>query len=286
MIRCPAKINLFLKLVGKRADGYHDLESLFGFLDIYDELRIELLDQNNAQINVKADGEFGGFVDINDNLFIKIWQFFCKNYPISQDISVKITKNIPVGAGLGGGSSDAAFFMMQLNKIFELELKKEELQDISLNFGSDIAFFFENNASIVKGRGEKIENFSNFNDIPVLLVNPGIFLSTKAVFDEFDGNFSDKISNEEIQQRDIMNLIQHLKNDTTKAAIELAPVVAEVLEEMQNNQAQIAKMSGTGSTCFAIFDNLQQLQVAKDAISQKFPNFWIKQTKILADYGS
>lgn len=285
MCKCPAKLNLFLKLVGKRADGYHDLESLFAFLDIYDVLDVKPLNGNHAQIEVKADGEFAKFIDVHDNLFVKIWQFFCEKFAISNNICVKITKNIPVGAGLGGGSSDAAFFMMQLNTLFQLGLTKEQLQELSLNFGSDIAFFFENKACIVKGRGEKMEHFAHFADIDILLVNPGVFLSTKAVFDKFDGNFSSSISNEKIHQYHILDCIKNFKNDLTNAAIEISPIIGDLLTAMKNNQATIAKMSGSGSTCFAIFDNPQQLQAAHDKLSQQFPDFWIKKTKIVAHHG-
>ena len=165
---CPAKINLFLKLLGKRSDGYHKLESLFAFLDLFDELEVK----KNDEFKLEITGEFAEFIDPQNNLFTKILNFFTNNFDITKNLHIKITKNIPIGAGLGGGSSNAASFMKALNEICSLNLSKTELQKISLNFGSDIAFFFEDKASIIKGRGELIENFSKFPAITILLINP------------------------------------------------------------------------------------------------------------------
>lgn len=134
---CPAKINLFLKVTGKRNDGYHELESLLAFLDLADVLEVK----KNAEFELEIDGEFAEFLDQKNNLFTKIIDFFVAEFHIEKNLHIKITKNIPVGGGLGGGSSNAAYFMKALNEIFSLQLSKEKLQEISLNFGSDIAFF-------------------------------------------------------------------------------------------------------------------------------------------------
>lgn len=276
---CHAKINLFLKLLGKRADGYHKLESLFAFLDLFDELEVK----ENNEFRLEITGEFAEFINPQDNLFTKILVFFTNNFGITKNLHIKITKNIPVGAGLGGGSSNAASFMKALNEIFSLNLSKTELQKISLNFGSDIAFFFENQASIIKGRGELIENFSKFSAIPILLINPKINLSTKEVFDKFDQKFSTEISNDDLQKKDVLELIRTLPNDLTKPAISAAPIIGEILNEMKNAGAEISKMSGSGSTCFAIFNNETELQIAQNNLTKKFPNFLIRKTEILSN---
>ena len=115
--------------------------------------------QKSDEFKLEIVGEFAGEIDKKNNLFTKILDFFVQEFQISKNLHIKITKNIPVGAGLGGGSSDAAFFMRALNEIFSLNLSVERLQKISLRFGSDIAFLLQNQAAIVKGRGEEITKF-------------------------------------------------------------------------------------------------------------------------------
>ena len=187
-----------------------------------------------------------------------------------------------MGAGLGGGSSNAAYFMKALNNIFSLKLTKEELQKISLQFGSDIAFFFEDKASIVRGRGDIIENYNNFNEISALLINPKINLSTKEVFAKFDNHFSTKILAQELQKKEVFDLINNFSNDLTKPAITILPAIADILNQLKNQQAKIAKMSGSGASCFAIFADQNQLNLAEQNLSKLFPNYFIRQVKILS----
>lgn len=272
--KCPAKINLFLKLISKRSDGFNELESLFAFLDLYDELEIDLLNPSFHSPLIEITGEFAEFVDPQDNIFTKILDFFANKFAISKNIHIKLIKNIPVGAGLGGGSSNAAYFMKALNEIFKLNLSKEELQKISLNFGSDIAFFFENQAAIIRGRGEIITSFKEFKAIPTLIINPKIHLSTKEVFNKHDKIFSDKISDKNLQELSVLELMKILPNDLTKAAISIVPIILEILNEMEKEQSEITKMSGSGATCFAIFSDENKLENAYQNLVKKFPEIF------------
>lgn len=274
-----AKINLFLKLTGRRPNGFHELESLFAFLDLADFLEVSL--GNNFEFII--NGEFANGLVWQENIITKILDFFVTEFKISHNLKIKLTKNIPVGAGLGGGSSNAAYFIKALNEIFFLNLTKQELQKISINFGSDIAFFFEDSASIIKGCGEIIEEYkTNFN-ISALLINPKINLATKDVFAKFSNNFSNKISNEELQKKDIFDLIENFPNDLTKPAISIVPEIQEILQELENKQARIAKMSGSGASCFAIFSDDNHLNDAQKNLTKKLPNFFIKKVKILSN---
>ncbi len=272
---CPAKINLFLKVVGKK-DNYHQLESLFAFLNIFDVLEVE----KSEEFKLEISGEFSGLVDLKNNLFTKILDFFSKEFLVTKNLHIKIEKNIPVGAGLGGGSSNAAYFMIALNEIFNLKLSKKDLQKLSQNFGSDIAFFFEKKASIIKGAGEIIENFSEFKEFPILLINPKIHLATKDVFKNFDGNFSTEIANVELQKMEISELIKNFPNDLEKPAIELLPLIKEILDELKNSGAKIAKMSGSGASCFGIFKDENELETAKEFLNKRFPGFFAKRVMV------
>lgn len=275
--KTPAKINLFLKIVGKRLDGLHEIESLFAFLDLHDELTVKKSDD----FKLEVIGEFADLIDKKENLFTKILDFFAIKFSISKNLHIKIIKNIPVGAGLGGGSSNAAFFMQALNQIFALNLSKIELQKISLNFGSDIAFFFENHASIVKGRGEIIENFNEFAPISALLINPKIFISTQEIFKKFKGEFSPKISTEKLLKKDVFYLLNNFSNDLEKPAIAKLETILEIIEILKKSGAKIAKMTGSGSTCFGIFDNEKTLNSAAKSFTKNFPSFFVKKVNIL-----
>ncbi len=276
---CPAKINLFLKVVGKRADGFHELESLFAFTDLSDELSVELSDNFSLEIS----GEFARFVDQKNNLFVKILDFFTREFAnefnVSRKLKIKIVKNIPVGSGLGGGSSNAAYFIKALNEIFALNLDKESLQEISLKFGSDIAFFFEDHASIVTGRGEVIENFSEFLPMRALLIHPKISLSTKVIFQKLAGNFSQKITASKLKEMWIEDLF-NLPNDLEGPAISTLPIIEEIIDQLKRSGADFAKMSGSGSACFGIFFDEEKLAQAEKECAKKFPNFFRKKIAI------
>lgn len=275
--KCPAKINLFLKVTSKRDDGYYALESLFAFLDLYDQLEVF----QSKQFNLEINGEFGHLLDKNNNIFTKILTFFVKNYQISPNITIKITKNIPVAAGLGGGSSNAAYFIHALNKIFALNLNNKQLLQISLNFGSDIAFLLGKTAAIVQGRGEIINNYPNFRPITALLINPKVTLATSNIFANFDDQFSAKSSLNSLINSDINQLMANFGNDLEKVAIKKLPLIAQIINNCKNNGAKIARMSGSGASCFAIFDNLDDLDRAKKYFEQNHSQYFVKKLKII-----
>lgn len=274
--KCPAKINLFLKVVGIRNDGYRELESLFAFVNLFDVLRVE----KSTKFSLQISGEFAHLLDVKNNLLTEILDFFSREFGVEKNLKIYLEKNIPIGAGLGGGSSDAAYFMMALNEIFALGLDKKNLQKISLNFGSDIAFFFEKTASLIRGRGEVIQPFPAFEPLNALLVNPKINLSTNQVFAKCENVFSEKISDEKLLKSDALKLIKDLPNDLMQPAIELAPMIAEILRKLKESGAEIAKMSGSGSTCFGIFANDLARKKAKENFKKTFPNFLVKEVKI------
>lgn len=275
---CPAKINLYLKLTGKRLDGYHELESLFAFLDLVDELSVTKSDY----FELKISGEFARKIDLQNNLFTKILDFFSQEFGVTKNLRIEIVKNIPVGAGLGGGSSDAAYFLHALNKIFTLKLSAKELQKISLKFGSDIAFLLQNQAAIIRGRGEEIIQFPQFAPISTLLINPKISVSTAEIFKKFNGDFSSKTSTEKLLQKNVFELLKDFSNDLTNPTISSLHIIKEILEELENCNAKIAKMSGSGASCFGIFEDEKSLAQAENFFLQKFPKFFVRKVKILS----
>jgi 4-diphosphocytidyl-2-C-methyl-D-erythritol kinase len=286
-LQSPAKINLFLKIIASREDGYHELKSLFAFLDLKDEIIITKADKFNLNI----EGEFSASLseDFNNNILVKTLNLFHQKFNISKNLAIKLVKNIPIGAGLGGGSSNAAVFMKALNEIYQLNLNKKELQKISLELGSDIAFFFEDQACIVSGRGEVIEKYYNFKEMPVLIVNPNINLATKEIYQRFDQNFLDKITNNQnfnqkiqrIQEDDIFSIINNIDNDLFGPAVEMAPEISIIIDLLLGQKdCLVAKMSGSGSTCFGIFANKDSLRLAYNNFLKINNNFFIKESVI------
>ncbi len=276
--KCPAKINLFLKILGKREDNYHNLYSLMAFIDLYDELSVAKSDNFSLKIN----GQFSNEVDEKNNLLTQILDFFVKEFKISNNLEIKLQKNIPVGAGLGGGSSNARCFIDAINIIFNLKLNKEDLIKISLKFGSDIPFFFSDQASIIKGRGEIIEKFPYFEDLPILLINPKINLSTAKIFNltKQDNSSDENALKSIIANKEFYQIIKQIENDLTLPAISICPEIKEIIEELKNLKPLVARMSGSGSTCFAIFKNEEELKKSYDYFYKKFNDYFVIQTRM------
>ncbi len=278
-INCPAKINLFLNITNKRPDGFHELQSLVTKINLFDELSVE----KSTKFSLEIDGEFANFIDINDNLFTKILDYFVKNFHIDNNVKILLQKNIPVGAGLGGGSSNGAYFIKILNEIFYLKLSKKAMQKISLNFGSDIAFFFENEPCLMSGRGEFLSPISQFkNDLKklkILLINPKIHLSTKEIFQDFaqkNYKFSEIFSERIFLKKSLQEILTIFNNDLEETAITKAPLISEILQNLRKFSPICTKMSGSGSSCFAIFDDEKNLQKNYEFFIQNFPDFFVK----------
>jgi len=271
-----AKINLFLKVLNKRNDGYHNIQSLLVKTDLSDVLEVEI--SNSFQIEIY--GEFSNCVNVDDNIFIPIFSFFKKNFNLDRQLKIKLQKNIPVGAGLGGGSADGAEFIKAINKIFNLNLNKKELQKISLQFGSDLPFFFEEKPAIISMKGEEITVYNKNFNLDILIIKPSINLATKKVFENFQNNFSSLISSEKILSKSVIDISKEIDNDLTNSAIAIVPEISQILNELKYFKCLVAKMSGSGSSCFAIFDNLSQIDECENFFKQKYQNYFIKKTKI------
>ena len=257
IIRAHAKINIGLNIISKRDDGFHNLETIFyPIYDLYDELIFE--DSNNFQLI--SDHHF-------DNIIVKTVHLLKKH--TKRNISIKITlkKNIPIGAGLGGGSSDAAAVLKTLNNLYELNLEENRLKEIALELGSDVPFFLKDKPSIGKSRGEDLTLVDLNIDHPILLVNPGINISTKEAFSQIIPSRS------ELDYNNIVNIPideyhKFIVNDFEKTIFQTYPEINKIKESLYSGGALFASMSGTGSTVFGIFRNITDAE----NISKQFPN--------------
>lgn len=261
-----AKINLALHVRARREDGYHELETLFAFVDAGDTLSA----QSSEQDQVTTLGEFaGGIDDPFDNLVAKALSAL----PRPQSISITLEKNLPVAAGLGGGSADAGAVFRLVERLHGLP---DDWQTRAAKLGADVPCCVRCETVIGRGTGTELEPIeSDLTGTPVLLVNPRERLSTGPVFKAWDGQDRGPLPDcEEGNISNARNIALHGRNDLTEGAISLVPSVKEVLHQLTLDEAWLTRMSGSGATCFALYDTLTARDAAAARIAKAHPEWW------------
>ncbi len=264
-IKAPAKINIRLKVIKRRPDGYHDLVTIMVPIEIFDHLELELL--ANSQIRIASDGFM---VPTNEeNLVYKAAQKFFLFTGIKKGVSIKITKNIPVAAGLGGGSSDAAATLLLLNNIFSKPIGRSDLHSIAKKLGADIPFFLECKPSIATGIGEILEPISNWPESYYLLITPPIEISTQWVFQNLKlelttGREYDYIV--DALKSDTIEITQLIENDLESVTCSHFPLIDSIKRQLISLGAEGALMSGSGPSVFGIFKSESKALSAKKAL--------------------
>lgn len=257
MTRAPAKINLWLQVVGRRPDGYHLLDSLVAFADLADTLEIAPADS----LSLTIDGpQAGSLASESDNLVLKAARELASAVGIVPRAALHLTKNIPLAAGLGGGSADAAAALHKLSELWRAEIPEDRFMALCSRIGADVAMCLAGRPVIARGIGEKLEGAPVLPDCGLLLVNPGVPLPTRDVFARRQNALSTSVPvPSEATWPTLADLVPELKrrgNDLTEAAVALQPVVGEVLAILERLPGvRYAAMSGSGATCFALFDN-------------------------------
>lgn len=283
-VLAPAKVNLFLHVVGRRPDGYHLLQSLFSFADIGD--KISLYPSPSFIFEVK--GPFAnslGRADCTgaDNLVVlaaRTLQKFFKKPSLAARIVLE--KNLPPSSGLGGGSSDAAATLKILQMHWRQEVKGSDLLQLALKIGADVPACLLAEPCLVSGIGETIMPLSNFPEIPCILVNPNIPLATAEVFKTFvtrEFSFTPPlILNSKISEN-LWAFLATAKNDLQGAACGLLPDIGKILMVLEKIKgAKIVRMCGSGATCFALFSSTQEANEAQASLSRDHAKWWIKST--------
>ena len=245
-----AKINIGLNIISKRVDGYHNLESIFypiAWRDILEIMPSKQLSFESTGLSIPGQG----------NLCLKAYELMKSHYGIAP-VSIHLHKNIPIGAGLGGGSSDAAFTLMALNTIFELDLEKDELKKIAAQLGADCPFFIDNTPSLASGIGEILNPIDlDISDNHLLVVKPDIFVSTAEAFSVIVPQ-KPSLSLEEEIKMPIKKWT--LKNDFEDSIFPQYPELLEIKKSLIQAGALYASMSGSGSSIYSIFSEKPQLE--------------------------
>lgn len=277
---CPAKINLFLHISGKRDDGYHTLDSLVGFLDIGDTLEVT----EAQEFSLTADGPYAGELPpVEDNLVTRAARALEDATGNAADFNFHLTKYMPAASGIGAGSADAAAAIRALATFWQIG-DTEMLYDIALKLGADVPVCLKAETSYVSGVGEVIEPLGLLPDAAVLLVNPGVAVSTGKVFAALEQVYTKK----KMERRgfpsrdDMVAFLGQAKNGLTDAAISLAPEISDALDALRAQEdCQLARMSGSGATCFGIFKRMEHAESAADAIEAAHADWWVQPARLM-----
>lgn len=287
-IQAPAKINLFLKINGRRHDGYHDLTTVMQSISLFDTMAVSIYTKNthNFDKQIKLHCNLS-YIPIDErNLIYKITDFVFKKYKITDYIYIDLKKIIPTSAGMGGGSSDAANLLMFFNKYYKLNLSMEELTDIAVQFGADIPYFLRKKISLCEGIGDKITTLKSFNNYFVLIVTPNIRVSTKEIFeayDYFDKDVWDSMIDTErvtkvldsINERNVNGLSFNAFNDLERVTILRYPELKEIKKKMEDLGAKVSLMSGSGPTIFGIYSSFFKMIRAKSVLKKENPSYFV-----------
>ena len=268
----PAKINLFLHIVGKRSDGYHLLDSLAVFAGIGDRLFAE----RSEGLSLRLTGPFAAGLDgESDNLVLRAARALAEAAGIVPHAALVLEKNLPVASGIGGGSADAAAALRLLSRLWGVSLDPIVLHAIAARLGADVPVCLNSHPTQMRGVGEQLDPAPDLPDCGLLLVNPGVALSTADVFRARQGGFSRAVTLPAAwaSAATMAEGLRHLTNDLQPPAIALRSTIGEVLSTIAAQPGcLLSRMSGSGATCFGLFATAQTAQAAAATLSK--PGWW------------
>ena len=241
-----AKINLGLEIIGKRADGYHNLKTIFQTIDLFDT--IEIKENQSGTIHLEGDDQLVKW-DRGNTIF-KAFAIMCETYNLRQGFDIFVKKKIPGGSGLGGGSSNAAVILLFLNEYFRLNLQMEDLIDIGAEIGADVPFFLVGGTVMAEGIGEKITPLENFEESRVTIVIPAIKVPTGLIFSHF--NLTSRPIKSKIDTFITSKKLEVLENNLEKTTFELFPEVRKIKKKMRTMGFKLVLMSGSGSAVYGV----------------------------------
>ncbi len=261
-LQSPAKLNLMLHITGRRQDGYHLLQTVFQFIDLYDDMKIVttgdgLIERVDSHSSIAA----------SDDIAIRAAQALQNRFQVKQGAQISINKRIPVGGGLGGGSSNAATTLLALNHLWELNLELSELAAIGLGLGADVPVFVMGEAAWATGIGEELISVE-LNEPWCVVIHPGVQVSTAEIFN----------TEELTRDCDAITIRAFLRgagsNVCEKVACKLYPEIQQAIDWL--NQFGSARMTGTGACVFAAFDSLEQAEGVKSRAPKYWQSFVVK----------
>jgi 4-diphosphocytidyl-2-C-methyl-D-erythritol kinase len=271
----PAKVNLYLHVTGRRDDGYHLLDSLVAFVDIGDRLRAEPATSLSLTVDGPEAADLAAAGD--DNLVLRAARLLADRAGITAGAALYLDKHLPVAAGIGGGSSDAAAALLALKRLWRISLADEELYTLGASLGADIPACLYGRAVWVGGIGERLDPAGPLPEAGILFVHPRRALPTAAVFAARRGPFGHvgRFAPMPRKASALARALMACRNDLTEAAIGLVPEIAAVLARLGRVPGcLLARMSGSGATCFALFANRAGAEEARAVVAAAEPRWW------------
>ena len=274
----PAKINLFLQITGKRQNGYHDLFTLMCCISLYDTVSLSF----GAKYTTVSCSD-PEVPEDESNLAVKAANLFFRTVHKNEGVKIGIEKQIPVAAGLGGGSSNAATVLLGLNRYYGQPIPQDKLMSIGLSIGADVPFFIFRKPTTASGIGEKLEAYEGLKPFQILLVCPKFAVSTKEVYKNLNLELTKcnkKLKNNIFKKR-IFDIEKHLCNDLEEVTASRCPDVNKAKEALLSHGATGALMSGSGPAVFGIFPDFAKAQIAYNTILNKH-NWRLFQAEMIA----
>jgi 4-diphosphocytidyl-2-C-methyl-D-erythritol kinase len=272
-VTAPAKVNLSLHVTGKRDDGYHLLDSLVAFTEFGDVLTID----RASECSLVVTGAFAAALQaetLENNLVLKAARLLQKMANVNNGARITLEKNIPIGAGLGGGSADAAAALVGLRRFWNIDYADQLLFYMAKQLGSDVPVCLDSRTVWMRGIGEQLSATELQGDWWLVLVNPRETLLTKNVFSRFDGVY--KPEGQALAQiSDVAWMLESLENDLQAPATLLMPVIDDIVRRLSATEGcRVARMTGSGATCFGLYASQLEAQQAYKEISRAQPHWW------------
>ncbi|HEY5609159.1 MAG TPA: 4-(cytidine 5'-diphospho)-2-C-methyl-D-erythritol kinase [Alphaproteobacteria bacterium] len=277
-IAARAKLNLYLHVLGRRNDGYHLIDSLVVFASVHDTVAV----RPAGDLSLAADGTFAQSLPAGaDNIAIKAARRLAVAAGGVRGAAIALTKELPVASGIGGGSADAAATLAALVRLWKLDLPQATLHALALELGADVPVCLHGRAAFMGGIGEAIAPCPPLPKLPLVLVNPGVPVATADVFRARQGGFSQpgRFDEAPADIAALARLLASRRNDLTDAARSIAPTIADVLHALNAEGSALARLSGSGATCFGIFADAAAAQTAARRIAAAQPRWWVRATE-------
>ena len=273
-----AKVNITLDVVGKREDGYHLLKMIMQNIDIYDVITIEKI-ESGIEITCNKP-----YVPTDErNLAYKAAKLFKNTFNITSGLSINIKKNIPVAAGLAGGSTDCAAVLKIMNKLFQVNADNEKLMELGVKLGADVPYCIDGGTALCEGIGEVLTTLKPFKNHIIVLVKPPFGVSTKEVYKNFDlGRVKNHPETDKViaymNEYNLYEVAKNMKNLLENVTLKKHKIISSIKSEMESLGAIKAMMSGSGPTVFAFFDDMMKAQRCYDEMKKKYNDTFITRT--------
>ena len=276
-LKSRAKINLSIDVLGKREDGYHLVEMIMQTIDLFDKIKIFSLKEDTIIIESNS-------LDIpldSTNIVYKAADLITKQYNIKEGVKIIIEKNIPIAAGMAGGSSNAAAVLVGLNQLWQLKLSENKLKELGLKLGADVPFCIGGQTALAENIGEKLTKIDGLSEnIFILVCKPELFVSTKEIYEEIDSKIIEKRPNNKLliqllKENKIQQIADNMYNVLEEVTRERYPVIEEIEKIMMENDALGSMMSGSGPTVFGLYINREDAENCKNKLLKKFSQVYI-----------